>query len=75
MLLDIAEELRTEWGPSGSLWPRGERERGREERALAGSGREESLLAYLVACSVRGRLGWWRLLLQEGLPEVRQAAH
>ena len=28
--LDVAEELRTEWGPSGRLWPRGRRKRGRE---------------------------------------------
>ena len=38
----ISEELRTMWRPSGGLWPRGRREKGRR-RALAGYRGEESL--------------------------------
>ena len=33
--LHVAEELRTEWEPSGGLWPRGRREKGLRT-ALAG---------------------------------------
>ena len=39
---DVTEELRTEWGPTGGLWPR-LKGKGQKERALAWSGMEKSL--------------------------------
>ena len=52
MLLDATEELRTEWGPDGWIWPRAEEKKG---RALAGSCREERAL---------GLLGGWLGLVE-----------
>lgn len=64
MPLYVKEELRTEWEPSGGLWPRGQREKDRKERAPPGFHGDQG-----VWLAQAGSLGWWRLWLrmEEGL--------
>jgi hypothetical protein len=60
MPLYVTEELRTKWGPLGRPWPRGKREKGREESSGSLLQGGEFTQA---ACSM-GSLGWWRPWLE-----------